>query len=69
MRLSHKDFILLIGILVAAVIVLTTWMYRDHQPKTGIVQPQVKKETLHSATSMVIDKLIKKIPSPDSCVR
>ena len=65
-RLSYKDFVLLIGIMVAVVIAITTWMYTDHhQPKTNIVRPIIKKETLNSATSMILGKLIKKASTAD----
>ncbi len=66
MKLSHKDLILLIGILVAAVIALSTWMNNDNQSKSGVAKPQMKKEALNSTTSMVIDKLIGKVVKPHS---
>lgn len=61
MKLSHKDLIVLIGILVAAVIALSTWMNSDNQPKSGVAKPQIKKEALNSTTSMVLNKLIGKV--------
>lgn len=65
-KFSHKDLLLLIGVLVAAVIALSTWMNSDNQSKNGVARPQIKKEALNSTTSMVIDKLIGKVVKPHS---
>ncbi|MBA4144693.1 MAG: hypothetical protein C0523_02925 [Cytophaga sp.] len=64
-KLSHKDFILLIGILVAAVIAFSTWMRKDSTEKSSVAQPQLKKETLNTTTSMILGHLMEKVkPQP-----
>ena len=65
-RLSYKNFVLLIGIMVAVLIAITTWMYSAHLPKSSIARPIVKKETLNSVTSLIYGKLIKKTSAAES---
>jgi len=50
MKLSYKDLLLLIGILVAAIIAFTTLLYRDQQ--------SLQKSSTNTPTSMVVKKLI-----------
>jgi hypothetical protein len=59
-KLSHKDFILLIGILVAVVIAFTTWVYRDMQSNASLAKPQEKKADVSISASSLIQKLVKK---------
>jgi hypothetical protein len=63
-KLSHKDLILLIGIVVAVVIAFTTWVYSDMRSNASIAKPQEKKTGLHvPAATSLIDKLIRKTES------
>ncbi len=59
-KLSHKDLILLIGIVVAVVIAFTTWVYSDMSSKASLTKPQEKKTSLEVPASSVIQKLIRK---------
>lgn len=59
-KLTHKDLILLIGIVVALVIAFSTWVYRDMRSNTAVSKPQEIKTNLHSS---LIQKLIKRTES------
>jgi len=64
LKLSHKDLILLLGIVVALVIAFTTWVYSDFQSKASLSKPLEKKTSLNAASAVFIQKLIKKADSP-----
>ena len=59
-KLSHKDLILLIGIIVAVVIAFTTWVYTDMKSNASISKPQERKTSFEIPASSVIQKLIRK---------
>lgn len=59
-KLSHKDLILLIGIIVAVVIAFTTWVYSDMKSNASLAKPQEKKTSLEIPAQSVIQKLIRK---------
>jgi len=59
-KLSHKDLILLIGIVVAVVIAFTTWVYTDMKSNASLTKPQEKKTSLEIPASSMIQKLIRK---------
>ena len=59
LKLSHKDLILLIGIVVAVVIALTTWIYSDSSSSISISNGKGK-----STASLVINKFLKKTEAP-----
>ncbi|HEY5824455.1 MAG TPA: hypothetical protein VIT44_08825 [Cyclobacteriaceae bacterium] len=59
-KLSHKDLILLIGIIVAVVIAFTTWVYSDMTSNASLTKPQEKKTSLEIPARSVIQKLIRK---------
>jgi len=63
-KLSHKDLILLIGIIVAVVIAFTTWVYSDMRSNASLTKPQEKKTSLEIPAQSVIQKLIKKTAAP-----
>ena len=56
MRLSYKDLLLLIGILVAAIIAFTTMVYRgpgeDNKQST-------RKTSMNPTTSFIIEKIVR----------
>ena len=54
MKLSYKDLLLLIGILVAVIIAFTTLVYRD---RTVDNKQSVQKTSLNPTTSMIIHKI------------
>ncbi len=60
-KLSHKDLILLIGIVVAVVIAFTTWVYREINSNASLVKPKDEHKTsLHVPASSLIQKIIKR---------
>jgi hypothetical protein len=59
-KLSHKDLIILIGIVVAVVIAFTTWVYTDMKSNASLTKPQEKKTSLEIPASSMIQKLIRK---------
>ncbi len=56
MRLSSKDLLLLIGILVAAIIAFTTFLYRG---QTGDNKQSVQKTSMNPSASVIVKKLIR----------
>jgi hypothetical protein len=60
LKLSYKDLLLLLGIVVAAVITLTTWIYNDWHTSSSAIKSQPKEKTsLHASPSVAIGKLAK----------
>jgi hypothetical protein len=61
LRLTSRDFLLLLGIAVATVIVVTTLFYRDSLVTSN---PQVsKKSKVTSSAKVLIDKVAKVVSS------
>jgi len=56
MKLSYKDLLLLIGILVAVIIAFTTLVYRDH---TEDNKQSTQKTSLNPSTSLIIEKIFR----------
>lgn len=61
MKLSSKDLLLLVGILVALIIALTTLVFKENLPEATQISPGPKKSSLHSAPSVVVRKMIEKV--------
>ena len=55
MRLSHKDLLLLIGILVAVIIAFTTLVYRG---PAGNNKQTLQKSRMNTPASMAVKKLV-----------
>jgi sensor domain CHASE-containing protein len=62
-KLSHNDLLLLLGIVVAVVIAVTTWAYSDMTAKASLTKPQKKKTSLNLPVSSLIQKLMAKTAS------
>jgi hypothetical protein len=60
MKLSYKDLLLLVGILVAVIIALTTLVFTEKLPEATQVSPVPKKSSLNASPSVVIKKIIEK---------
>ena len=58
MKFSHKDLLLLIGILVAAIIAFTTLVYRDQTGENK--QTTTQKRSMNTSTSIIVKKLVRK---------
>ena len=57
LRFSHKDLVLVIGILVAAIIAFTTLVYQDQTGENK--QTTTQKRTMNTATSVIVNKLFR----------
>jgi hypothetical protein len=57
-KLSYKDFLLLVGVLVAVIIALTTWVYTENLPEATQMTPPSKKSSLMANPSAVVQKLL-----------
>ena len=63
LRLSHKDYLLALGILVAAIIMLTTLVYTEvanPESKNREVTPQ-RKTGLNVSPSVLLKKVFEKV--------
>jgi hypothetical protein len=62
-KLSHKDHLLALGILVAVIVMLTTLWYSDasNLETKNYQTPSEAKTGLNSAPSVVLKKIIEKI--------
>ena len=63
LKLSHKDYLLALGVLVAVVVMLTTVWYTDasNQETKNYQTPSKPKVDLNSAPSVVLKKFIEKM--------
>lgn len=62
MRGSYKILILLLGILVAMVITLTTWVYMD-KPAAGKSPKEIENPSSLNSPAATIQKVIKLLPT------
>jgi hypothetical protein len=60
-RVSHKDLLLLLGILVAAIIALTTVVYRDSPSEATRVLPSPKKTSSITKPVTIVKQFIEKV--------
>lgn len=58
MKLSNKDLLILLGIVVAVIITLTTWVYTDHTAAKAEL-PATKKTSLNQITADMLRKVMK----------
>jgi hypothetical protein len=61
MKLSHKDLLLLVGILVAVIIALTTVVFTETHPEATQIAPAPKKSSLNSGPAVVIKKVLERV--------
>lgn len=61
LRLSSKDLLLLLGILVAVIITFTTWVYKENLPEATQTVPLLKKSSMNSTPSVIVKKLLRKV--------
>jgi hypothetical protein len=61
LKLSYKDFLLLLGILVAVIITLTTLVYKESLPEATQITPIPKKSSMNTTPSVVVKKLLRKV--------
>jgi hypothetical protein len=64
MRLSNRNILLAIGIVVAVVVTLTTLVYKDRQAagKSGLPAP--KKTSLNTTAQRVIEFITRQVDTP-----
>jgi len=63
LRLSHKDYLLALGILVAVIVLFTTLVYTEianPESKNQEVSPQ-RKTGLHVSPSVILKKVFEKV--------
>jgi hypothetical protein len=61
MKLSHKDLLLLIGILVAVIIALTTLVYREDATGTKQSATPQQKSNIDASPSVMVERLLSRI--------
>lgn len=62
LKLSHKDYLLALGIVVAAIVMLTTWAYTEI-PKVeskNATAPVTRKTSVNISPAVILKKLIEK---------
>ncbi|HMJ67553.1 MAG TPA: hypothetical protein VK508_01590 [Cyclobacteriaceae bacterium] len=64
MRLSNRNILLVIGIVVAVVVTLTTLVYKDRQSAEKQGLPTPKKTSLNSTAQRVIDFISRRVDFP-----
>ena len=62
LKLSHKDYLLALGILVAVIIMLTTLVYTETiNPETKNRETPPRKTGLHVSPSVILKKVIERV--------
>jgi hypothetical protein len=64
MRPSNRNILLVIGIVVAVVVTLTTLVFKDRQPTGKQGLPVPKKTSLNTSAQRVIEFIARQVDSP-----